>query len=158
MAPTPNQAHTLALLERIGGCLSLIAVFFIFIAYGLMSRLRNPRNTFIVMASIANLGASIACIIARDGLAAGQDSALCKAQAFMLQMFIQSDAWWALGMTINTLLVVLGRTNPNTFHAWQYCLICFGGPFTIAFTLLFISTPARGPASGQAYGIDMVRR
>ncbi|KAH6989944.1 hypothetical protein EDB80DRAFT_588258 [Ilyonectria destructans] len=151
MAPTPSQAHTLALLERIGGCLSLVAVFLIFIAYGLMARLRNPRNTFIVMASIANLGASIASIIARDGLAAGQDSVLCKAQAFMLQMFIQSDAWWALGMTINTLLVVLGRTNPNTFHAWQYCLVCFGGPFTIAFTLLFVSAPARGPAYGQAY-------
>ncbi|EXK43451.1 hypothetical protein FOMG_02406 [Fusarium oxysporum f. sp. melonis 26406] len=151
MAPTPSQAHTLALLERIGGCLSLVAVFLIFIAYGLMARLQNPRNTFIIMASIANLGASIACIIARDGLAAGQDSALCKAQAFMLQMFIQSDAWWALGMAINALLVVLGRTNPNTFHAWQYCLVCFGGPFTIAFTLLFISTPAHGPAYGQAY-------
>ncbi|KNB01437.1 hypothetical protein FOXG_18880 [Fusarium oxysporum f. sp. lycopersici 4287] len=112
MAPTPSQAHTLALLERIGGCLSLVAVFLIFIAYGLMARLQNPRNTFIIMASIANLGASIACIIARDGLAAGQDSALCKAQAFMLQMFIQSDAWWALGMAINDEKVHSTITTP----------------------------------------------
>ncbi|WKT43811.1 GPCR, family 2, secretin-like [Fusarium oxysporum f. sp. vasinfectum] len=151
MTPTPSQAHALALVERIEGCMSLVAVFLIFITYGLVARLRNPRNTFIVMASIANLGSSIACIIARDGLAAGEDSALCKAQAFLLQMFGQSDPWWAFGLSLNTLLVVLGRTNPHTFHALQYCLVCFGGPFTIAFTLLFISTPARGPIYGQAY-------
>ncbi|RKK23600.1 hypothetical protein BFJ66_g16178, partial [Fusarium oxysporum f. sp. cepae] len=151
MTPTPSQAHALALVERIEGCMSLVAVFLIFITYGLVARLRNPRNTFIVMASIANLGSSIACIIARDGLAAGEDSALCKAQAFLLQMFGQSDPWWAFGLSLNTLLVVLGRTNPHTFHALQYCLVCFGGPFIIAFTLLFISTPARGPIYGQAY-------
>ncbi|KAM5386621.1 hypothetical protein ACJZ2D_000584 [Fusarium nematophilum] len=151
MTPTPSQARTLAILERLGGCLSLVSVFLIFISYGLVTRVRNPRNTFIVFASIANLGASIACIIARDGLAAGKESALCRAQAFMLQMFVQSDAWWALGMSFNTLLVVLGRTNPNTFHAWQYCLACFGGPFAIAVCLLFISSPSRGPIYGQAY-------
>ncbi|UPK95730.1 hypothetical protein LCI18_006665 [Fusarium solani-melongenae] len=151
MTPTPSQAHALALVERIEGCLSLVAVLLVFIAYGLMARLRNPRNTFIVMASIANLGSSIACIIARDGLAAGEDSALCKAQAFLLQMLGQSDPWWAFGLSVNTLLVVLGRINPHSFHAWQFCLVCFGGPFTIAFALLFISTRARGPIYGQAY-------
>ncbi|EEU33390.1 uncharacterized protein NECHADRAFT_89534 [Fusarium vanettenii 77-13-4] len=148
MAPTPSQAHALALVERIEGCLSLVAVLLIFIAYGLVARLRNPRNTFIIMASIANLGSSIAYIIARDGLAAGEDSALYKAQAFLLQMLGQSDPWWAFGLSFNTLLVVLGHTNPHTFHAWQHCLVCFGGPFTIAFALLFISTRARGPIYG----------
>lgn len=83
-----EQTQTLALLERVGGCISLVSVLLIFIAYGLVPRVRNPRNTFIVFASIANLGASIACIIARDGLELGEDSALCRTQSFMLHMLV----------------------------------------------------------------------
>ncbi|KAH8736597.1 hypothetical protein BGZ61DRAFT_490213 [Ilyonectria robusta] len=146
-----EQTQTLALLERLGGCISLVSVLLIFIAYGLVPRVRNPRNTFIVFASIANLGASIACIIARDGLERGEDSALCRTQSFMLHMFMQSDAWWSLGMSFNTFLVIVFRTNPNSFHMWPYCLVCFGGPFSIALTLLFISDPTRGPVYGKTY-------
>jgi hypothetical protein len=84
-------------------------------------------------------------------VAQSPEVALEISDADAFHRFGQSDPWWAFGLSLNTLLVVLGRTNPHTFHAFQYCLVCFGGPFTIAFTLLFISTPARGPIYGQAY-------
>lgn len=83
---TLAQAHTLGLLERIGGCTSLVAVLFVLLAYALIPKVRNPRNTFIMFACVANLGASIACIIARDGLNRGEDSSLCWAQSFLLHM------------------------------------------------------------------------
>ncbi|KAH6981384.1 hypothetical protein EDB80DRAFT_757262 [Ilyonectria destructans] len=145
---SPAQLETLALLERLGGSISLVSVLIIFLTYGTIARVRNPRNTFIVFASIANVGASIGCIISQDGLHSGEDSPLCRAQSFLVHMFMQSDAWWSFGMSFNTYLVVSGHTNPNTFNKWLYSLICFGGPFITGFTLFFISDPIRGPVYG----------
>ncbi|KAM5357343.1 hypothetical protein ACJZ2D_016366 [Fusarium nematophilum] len=110
MSFSPSQLGTLAFLERLGGSISLVSVLVIFATYGLIARVRNPRNTFIV--------------------------------------FMQSDAWWSLGMSFNTFLVVSGRTNPNTFSKWKYSMVCFGGPFITGFTLFFISDPNRGPVYG----------
>ncbi|KAH7109013.1 hypothetical protein EDB81DRAFT_834825 [Dactylonectria macrodidyma] len=83
---TPAQTQTLVLLERIGGSISLVAVLLIFVAYALAPRVRNVQNTFIVFASIANVGASIASIIAMDGLEQGPTSALCQGQGFLFHM------------------------------------------------------------------------
>ncbi|RFU74961.1 g coupled receptor like [Trichoderma arundinaceum] len=81
-----HQITTLVLLERIGGSISLASVMLIFLAYGLVRRVRNVQNTFIVFASVSNIGASIASIIAFDGMKAGQRSALCQAQSFMFEI------------------------------------------------------------------------
>ncbi|EWZ99603.1 hypothetical protein FOWG_00036 [Fusarium oxysporum f. sp. lycopersici MN25] len=62
--------------------------------------------------------------------------------------FMQSDAWWSLGMSVNTFRIVFFQSNPHTFNKWLYSLICFGGPFISGFTLFFIATPARGPVYG----------
>lgn len=66
----------------------------------------------------------------------------------LLPRFMQSDAWWSFGMSVNTFLVISGHTNPNTFNKWLYSVICFGGPFISGFTLFFISDPIRGPVYG----------
>lgn len=81
-----GQAATLVALERAGGCLSLAAVCLLCAAYWLAPRVRNVQNTFIVFASVSNVGASVASIIAMDGLVRGKDSGLCRTQAFLFQM------------------------------------------------------------------------
>lgn len=81
-----DQMATLVLLERIGGSISLVAVVLILIAYALVPSVRNVQNTFILFASIANIGASVASIIAMDGLELGVASPLCQAQSFLFQM------------------------------------------------------------------------
>ncbi|KAF5598361.1 aminotransferase class-III [Fusarium pseudocircinatum] len=68
--------------------------------------------------------------------------------------FMQSDAWWSLGMSVNTFRIVFFQSNPHTFNKWLYSLICFGGPFISGFTLFFISTPARGPVYGATTATD----
>lgn len=83
---TPQQIHVLVRLERIGGIISLVAVIFIFIAYYAFPKVRNVQNTFIVFASVSNVGASVATIIAFDGLRAGKQSALCRTQSFLFEM------------------------------------------------------------------------
>lgn len=85
-ALTPGQTQALVLMERMGGSISLVAVVLIFVAYALVPRVRNVQNTFIVFASIANVGASIASVIAMDGLELGVASPLCQAQSFLFHM------------------------------------------------------------------------
>ncbi|KFA77881.1 hypothetical protein S40288_02530 [Stachybotrys chartarum IBT 40288] len=148
-----DQIRTLIVLERVGGSVSLVAVMLIFVAYALVKRVRNVQNTFIVFASVSNVGASIACIISMDGLFRGKMSPLCQAQSFMFEMFMQSDPWWSLAMAVNVYLVFYMRFDPNCFKRWWwlYCIICYGGPFTIAMTLLFIRDESRGgPVYGEA--------
>ncbi|KAM0277838.1 hypothetical protein ACHAQH_005542 [Verticillium albo-atrum] len=133
-----HQVTTIIALERTGASLSLIGITLIFVTYYLFKRLRTIPNLFIVFASVANIGASIACLIGYDGILIGEASALCQAQAFMLQMFMQSDPWWSLAMAVNVYLVFFFGASPASFrqYLWLYCVICFGGPFIPAIVLL----------------------
>ncbi|KAK4091105.1 G-protein coupled receptor protein [Purpureocillium lilacinum] len=149
---TPQQVNTLATLERVGGSISLFGVLCIFVTYACVRRVRNVQNTFIVFASVANVGASVASIIALNGLQAGKASALCKTQSFLFEMFMQSDPWWSLAMAVNVFLVFYYRASPDSFRRWWwvYCLICYGGPFVIALALLLVNHPQKGPIYGEA--------
>lgn len=82
----PVHIETIVLFERLGAALSLAGVVSIFIAFAMFKRLRTVPNTFIIFASVANLGASIACLIGYSGVLAGSTSPLCRAQAFMFEL------------------------------------------------------------------------
>lgn len=86
VALTNDQIFTLVVIERTGGALSLFALALLFLFYGLFKRLRTVPNTFIMFASIANIGASTASLIAYNGIWDGVPSALCQAQGFLFQM------------------------------------------------------------------------
>ncbi|KAH7124852.1 G-protein coupled receptor [Dactylonectria estremocensis] len=138
MSLTEHQMRILITLERTGASLSLVGVTLIFITYWLFKELRTMPNLFIIFASISNVGASIACLIGQDGILIGEDSALCQAQAFLLEIFMQSDPWWSLAMAINVFLVIFHGSSPASLrrYLWLYCIICFGGPFIPAIVLL----------------------
>ncbi|EAQ92981.1 hypothetical protein CHGG_01216 [Chaetomium globosum CBS 148.51] len=85
---TDEERATLQHVERLGAALSLVGVCLIFITYGFFPRVRTVPNTFIFFASIANVGASIACLIGYSGILAGDSSALCQGQAFLLEIVI----------------------------------------------------------------------
>ncbi|KAL0938378.1 g-protein coupled receptor [Colletotrichum truncatum] len=135
-----RQIDIVIALERVGASLSLIGVTLIFIIYWAFKPIRTVPNLFILFASIANIGASIACAIGYDGLRIGEASALCQVQAFLLEMFMQSDPWWSFAMAINVYLVFFAGANPSSFrqHVWVYCVICFGFPFIPAICLLLV--------------------
>lgn len=65
---------------------------------------------------------------------------------------MQSDPWWSLAMAINVFLVFYFRLSPDAFKRWWwlYCIICYGGPFVIALSLLLVRRPGRGPVYGEA--------
>ncbi|KAK7752557.1 hypothetical protein SLS62_005525 [Diatrype stigma] len=80
-----KEMKAIIVIERIGASLSVAGCLLVFIAYLLSKRLRSVPNTFIVFASVANLGASIACLIGDSGMSA-QHGNLCQAQAFMFEL------------------------------------------------------------------------
>ncbi|KAK8138524.1 g-protein coupled receptor [Apiospora sp. TS-2023a] len=147
---TLDQVNTIVVFERVGASLSITGVLLILIAFAAFKRLRTVPNTFIIFASFANLGASVACLIGYSGIEAGPDSALCQTQAFMFEMFMQSDPWWSFAMAVNVYMVFFFAANPNSFlgYWWAYFCICYGIPFIPAVWLLV----ARGEDRTQVYG------
>ncbi|KAK3694419.1 hypothetical protein B0T22DRAFT_526338 [Podospora appendiculata] len=149
MALAGTQRDTIQHVERLGASLSLVGVFLIFITYALFKRLRTVPNTFILFASIANVGASVACLIGYAGILAGDPSPLCRVQAFLLEMFMQSDPWWSFAMAVNVYMVFFMAASPDYFrqYLWVYCLICFGLPALPAIICLVYA-----PSNVNIYG------
>ncbi|CAK7206234.1 hypothetical protein SEUCBS139899_009021 [Sporothrix eucalyptigena] len=147
-----QQASVVVGLERAGASLSMIGVLLIIATFALFKRLRTVPNTFILFASMANIGASTASLIGLSGIAQGSESTLCRAQAFLLEMFMQSDPWWSFAMAFNVYLVFFHSANPTMFrrHLWVYCLVCFGLPMIPAIVCLYIQSSAKGPVYGDA--------
>ncbi|KAL8282871.1 hypothetical protein RB597_010226 [Gaeumannomyces tritici] len=145
MAFTVEQRHILATLERAGGALSLVGVVLIFITFYWSKRIRTIPNHFILFASIANIGASVASIIALDGIEQGEDSGLCQTQAFLFEMFMQADPWWSAAMAINVYMVFFRGHNPSSFRRqlWVYNALCFGVPAVPAFICLLVRPNGR---------------
>ncbi|KLU91637.1 G-protein coupled receptor [Magnaporthiopsis poae ATCC 64411] len=145
MAFSVEQRHVLATLERVGGALSLVGVFLIFITFYWSKRIRTIPNHFILFASIANIGASVASIIALDGIEQGEGSGLCQTQAFLFEMFMQADPWWSAAMAINVYMVFFRGHNPASFRRqlWVYNALCFGVPAVPAFICLLVRPNGR---------------
>ncbi|KAK2013698.1 hypothetical protein LZ32DRAFT_529908 [Colletotrichum eremochloae] len=144
-----DNISILITIEKIGAAFSLLGAVLVFLSYWAFKRMRSLPNLFILLASIANVGASIACVIGYDGIRAGEHLALCQAQGFLIETFIQSDPLWSFAMAINALLVVFFGVSPSSIrrYIWVYCIICFAGPFILGLTFLLIRP------EGQAYSI-----
>ncbi|KAI1818415.1 hypothetical protein GGS20DRAFT_596216 [Poronia punctata] len=138
-APNPPvNIETIVLFERLGAAFSVMGVLWIFLAFATLKRVRTIPNTFIVFASFANLGASIACLIGYSGVLAGSTSPLCQAQAFMFELFMQSDPWWSFAMAVNVYLVFFYSADPKSFlrYWYVYFIVCYGVPLIPALCLL----------------------
>ncbi|KAI2463082.1 hypothetical protein F4781DRAFT_146027 [Annulohypoxylon bovei var. microspora] len=149
-ALTRQHIETIVVFERLGAALSVTGVLMIFIAYTFLKRIRSVPNTFIVFASFANLGASIACLMGYSGVLAGSNSNLCQAQAFMFELFMQSDPWWSFAMAVNVYMVFFFSANTNSFlrYWYAYFIVCYGVPFIPSIWLLVV----RGGDGQNVYG------
>lgn len=84
MAPTASQFKALDAVERVSSILSILGTSFIIVTF-LTSRLFDkPVNRLVFFTSFANIFASIAGLIGRQGIAAGPDSALCQIQGLLI--------------------------------------------------------------------------
>ena len=71
-------------------------------------------------------------------------------QAFLVQMFLGVDAYWALCMAINVYLVFFRGFSVQRLRALdlRYLLACYGLSFVPAITFIFITWPS--PIYGDA--------
>ncbi|KJK78428.1 hypothetical protein H634G_06126 [Metarhizium anisopliae BRIP 53293] len=147
-----NHINTLITIERTGAGLSMAAILLTVAPFLAFKKLRTTPNTFLVFASMANAGASVASMIGYDGLRMGEESTLCQAQGFIFEWFMQADPWWSFAMAFNVFLVFFNNANPSKFqeYKWIYCVVCFGGPLLPAIVLVSIHDEERGPAFGDA--------
>ncbi|QPH18006.1 hypothetical protein C2857_002957 [Epichloe festucae Fl1] len=147
-----EHTNTLITIERTGAGLSMAAIVLTVISYLAFKKLRTTPNLFLVFASIANAGASIASMMGYDGLRMGVNSALCQAQGFIFEWFMQADPWWSCAMAVNVFLVFFNNADPSLFrkYTWVYCIICFGGPMVPAVVLVALQGDPKGPVIGDA--------
>lgn len=149
---TADQFRALLVTERVNSIISIVSILFIVITYIFVPGFNKPINRLIFFASFGNLGSSVAALISEVGPTAGASSAICKFQAFLVQMFLGVDCYWALCMAINVYLVFFRGYTVEQLRSldWAYLLICYGLSFIPAFVFIFINTSLRGPIYGPA--------
>ncbi|TVY83029.1 Cyclic AMP receptor-like protein A [Lachnellula suecica] len=152
----PNQLRALVITERVNSCVSLAGILFVLITFMFSSHFNKPINRLIFFASWGNIGSNIASLISEAGPLSSPDifkpSSLCQFQAFLVQMFLGVDCYWALCMAINVYLVFFkGYTTGRLrrLEVW-YLLACYGLSFLPALVFVFINDKNRGHIYGGA--------
>jgi hypothetical protein len=80
-----KELNDIQIAERVTSALSLIGCSFIIISFSSSSAFRKPINRLIFYASFGNILSTVATLISRRGVEAGQNSVLCQLQAFFIQ-------------------------------------------------------------------------
>jgi hypothetical protein len=89
MVYSDEQLNALGVVGRACSALSILGVATIIFIFSLSKSFRNPMHRLIFINSFYNLFDCIATMISVNGPAAGNESALCRFQAFSLQMYVQ---------------------------------------------------------------------
>ncbi|KAL8643558.1 MAG: hypothetical protein Q9210_007630, partial [Variospora velana] len=152
MPLTKAQTDALSLTERVVSVLSILGILFILTTFFFLKSFHKPINRLICFASFGNLGMNIACLVAEDGIAHGPTSSLCTFQAFLIQMFLGVDVFWACCMAWNVYLAFFHKYTASQLRKLDkwYLLGCYGASFIPALTLAFVDTRQRGRVYGPA--------
>jgi Slime mold cyclic AMP receptor len=149
---TDEQLRALLITERVNSSISIASIIFVVTTYIFAPGFNKPINRLIYFASFGNLGSNVAALISEAGPLAGSAAAVCKFQAFLVQMFLGVDCYWAFCMAVNVYLVFFRGYTVDQLRSLDlaYLLICYGLSFIPAFVFIFINTRERGPIYGPA--------
>lgn len=137
---------------RVSSSLSIIGTLFIVGTFLSCPDFRQPINRLVFYASWGNLLSSVATMISRSGITAGETSPLCLVQSFLIQMFIPADALWNLAMATNVYLSIFKNYNATDLRKleWRYLALCYGIPLIPAIIYLPLETKGKGRMYGPA--------
>jgi hypothetical protein len=152
---TDSQLRAMVITERVNSCLSLVGIFFVLATFGFSQHFNKPINRLIFFASWGNIGSNIASLISEAGPLSSTTtvvSPLCKFQAFLVQMFLGVDCYWAFCMAVNVYLVFFRSYTVERLRSLDisYLLVCYGMAFIPAIAFVFISTKSNGPIYAPA--------
>ncbi|KAL1896859.1 hypothetical protein Sste5346_004493 [Sporothrix stenoceras] len=146
-----EQLRALQIVERSASALSIIGIITIIVTYFSSRYFRNPIDRLILINAFYNAFDVTATMISLSGPAAGNGSALCQFQGFLMQMFPLADVLWTLAMAIDVFLIVFYQYDANALRRLEIKYI--GGitalTFVPAFVFLFVKTADKGHMYGS---------
>ncbi|KAB5575920.1 hypothetical protein GE09DRAFT_609283 [Coniochaeta sp. 2T2.1] len=146
-----SHLNALSVIERVGSVFSLLGSIFVIATFCLSKAFHKPINRLVFYASFGNLLTNVATLMARTYVG-DTNSAGCQFQAFLIQMFMPADAFWTLAMAVNVYLTFYYKFDAQKLRKMEipYLLACYGIPFIVAMTFIFIRTPEKGRMYGDA--------
>ncbi|KAL1836099.1 hypothetical protein VTJ49DRAFT_5571 [Mycothermus thermophilus] len=140
-----------SILERACSVLSMVGSMFVITTFSCSKLFHKPINRLVFYATIGNLMANVGTLMSTS-FTHDPTSPGCQIQAFLLQMFMPADALWMLSMAINVHLTFYFSFDARRLRKMEvpYLLCCYGIPFIVSLTLVFIETPGRGRIYGSA--------
>ncbi|KAL4863342.1 hypothetical protein BDV12DRAFT_206634 [Aspergillus spectabilis] len=151
MKLTHDQLHHLSIAGRTASALSLLGVATIIATFTFSENFRSPTHRLMLINAFYNLFDFIATMISVSGPEAGDNSGLCRFQAFSLQMFPVADVLWTVAMTWNVVLVVFWQYEPDALRRLEkkYLAVITTLTFVPALVFLFIRSSDKGPLYGS---------
>ncbi|KAL4875125.1 hypothetical protein BJY04DRAFT_211529 [Aspergillus karnatakaensis] len=146
-----EQLRHLSIAGRTASALSLLGVGTIIATFTLSDKFRSPTHRIMLINAFYNLFDFIATMISVSGPEAGEDSGLCRFQAFSLQMFPVADVLWTLAMTWDVVLVVFWQYEPEALRKLEkkYFAVITSLTFIPALVFLFIRSADKGAIYGS---------
>ncbi|KAL4804577.1 hypothetical protein BDV18DRAFT_161672 [Aspergillus unguis] len=146
-----HQLHQLSIAGRTASTLSLLGVATIIAGYCTSPSFRSPTHRIMLINAVFSVFDSVATMISVSGPAAGNESGLCRFQAFSLQMFPLADVLWTLAMTWDVALVVFWHYEPEALRRLEkkYFAVIMTLTFIPAAIFLFIRNDTKGPLYGS---------
>ncbi|KAL4902010.1 hypothetical protein BDW74DRAFT_169765 [Aspergillus multicolor] len=151
MQLSDHQLDQIAIAGRAASALSLLGVVTIIATFAYSSNFRSPTHRIMLINAFYNVFDFIATMISVSGPAAGDESGLCRFQAFSLQMFPVADVLWTLAMTWDVVLVVFWQYEPEALRKLEkkYVAVITTITITPALIFLFVRSDAKGPLYGS---------
>jgi hypothetical protein len=171
MALSADQLRALAIVERSASVLSICGIITIIVTFCFSRQFRNPIHRIIFINAFYNLFDVTATTISLSGPDAGNHSALCQFQAFLLQMYVcpveckitltnsiflsdrfpLADVLWTLAMAFDVFLIVFYKYEAEDLRKLEvkYTIGITSLVLIPAVAFLFVHTKEKGPMYGS---------
>ncbi|KAH6623089.1 hypothetical protein F5144DRAFT_657239, partial [Chaetomium tenue] len=149
---SPEDAASIIAIERACSALSLVGCLFVLVTFSLSDAFRQRAiNRMVFYATFGNMLTNVATLMTTS-FTHNVDSFGCQLQGFLIQVFMQGDAYWALAMAINVYLTFYHKYDARMLRKMEipYLFCCYGIPFIPGFTFIFVSNQHAGRPYGDA--------
>ncbi|EGO55229.1 hypothetical protein NEUTE1DRAFT_131048 [Neurospora tetrasperma FGSC 2508] len=147
MIITPEDTESIVVIERVCSALSLLGGLFVITSFSVSDAFRQRAiNRMVFFATFGNILTNVATLMT-TAFTDDINSFGCQFQGFLVQVFMQGDAFWALAMAINVYLTFYHQFDGRALRKMEipYFLFCYGVPFISGFTFIFIRQHGERP-------------
>ncbi|OAA56294.1 cyclic-AMP receptor protein [Niveomyces insectorum RCEF 264] len=151
MALSAEHLRALEIVERCASALSILGILTVIVTFFSSRYFRNPIDRLILINAFYNIFDITATMISLSGPSAGNGSALCRFQGFLMQMFPLADVLWTLAMAWDVFLIVFYQYDAKALRMLERKYIAGITILTFipAFAFIFVHTAEKGHMYGS---------